>query len=428
MTNILVSPCGSEIAMEIFQSLKYARFIQLFGGSSVDDHGQYVYQNYIGNLPFFNAPDFIEKLNEVIDLYQIDYIFPAHDNVVLLCAQHVAELHAKVITSSYETADICRHKAKTYEIFSDAFFNPKVYYDLDEIQDYPVLIKPDAGQGSYGVKKIENSVQLTEALKFAKEKMVIVEYLPGEEYTIDCFTDCKHNLKFASMRIRKRTKSGISVCSYVVPMDETVQEIAEVINQKLDMRGMWFFQLKKNKDGEYRLLEIAPRVAGAMCVHRAIGVNLPLLAVYDQMGAEVVCEPVMTNITVDRALINRFDFGLDYDRVIVDYDDTIIIKNQINTQMMMFLYQCKNKKKPIILLTKHAGDLLADMKKFGLGHELFDEIIHIKPDESKADFIKATERDIYIDDSFAERKEMQLKHGVQAFGVDMLEVLLDWRM
>ena len=119
-------------------------------------------------------------------------MIPAHDNVVLLCAQHAAELHAKVITSSYETADICRHKTKTYEIFSDTFFNPKVYNDLDEIHDYPVLIKPDAGQGSYGVKKIENSVQLAETLKFARERMVIVEYLPGDEYTIDCFTDSKH--------------------------------------------------------------------------------------------------------------------------------------------------------------------------------------------------------------------------------------------
>jgi len=428
MVNILVFPCGSEIAMEIFQSLKYVRFIQLFGGSSVDDHGKYVYQNYIGGLPFFNAPDFIEKLNEVIDTYKIDYIFPAHDNVVLLCAQHAGQLHAKVVTSSYETAEICRHKEKTYNLFTGDFFNPIVYHDIDEIQEYPVLIKPDAGQGSYGVKKIFSRSQIEEEYSLTKETLVTVEYLPGDEYTIDCFTDRHHKLQFVSMRIRQRTKSGISVNSYVVETDETVKKIATIINNKLDMRGMWFFQLKKNKDSEYRLLEIAPRVAGAMCVHRAIGVNLPLLAVYDQMNMEVACEPVMSNITVDRALINRFDFGLDYDRVIVDYDDTIIIKNQVNTQMMMFLYQCKNKKKPVILLTKHAGDLQADMKKFGIGQELFDEIIHIKPSEIKSDYVKATERDIYIDDSFAERKDMRLKYGVQAFGVDMLEVLLDWRM
>lgn len=428
MVNVLVFPCGSEIGMEIFQSLKYSRFIQLYGGSSVDDHGQYVYQNYIGDLPYFNAPDFIEKLNEVIDKYEIDYIFPAHDNVVLLCAEHAEELHAKVVTSSYKTADICRHKAKTYELFANEFFNPIVYKNTEEVNEYPCLIKPDAGQGSYGVKKIVNEMQLKEELALTKEQMVIVEYLPGDEYTIDCFTDKNHELKFVSMRIRKRTKSGISVCSYVVPTEETVQEIAKIINEKLEMRGMWFFQLKKNKDGEYRLLEIAPRVAGAMCVHRAIGVNLPLLSVYDQMGIEVSCAPVLSDITVDRALINRFNFGNDYKRAIVDYDDTIIIKGKVNTQMMMFLYQCKNQNKQIILLTKHAGDLEKNMEQHGIGKELFDEIIHIKPDEEKTDYIEANENDLFIDDSFSERSKMQKKYGLYAFSVDMLEVLLDWRM
>ena len=36
MVNVLVFPCGSEISMEIFQSLKYVRFINLFGGSDSD--------------------------------------------------------------------------------------------------------------------------------------------------------------------------------------------------------------------------------------------------------------------------------------------------------------------------------------------------------------------------------------------------------
>lgn len=428
MTNILVFPCGSEIAMEIFQALKYTRFIELYGGSSVEDHGQYVYQNYIGGLPYFNAPDFVEQLNKVIDEYQIDYIFPAHDDVVLLCAKHAKELHADVITSSYETAEICRHKAKTYELFTDEEFNPIVYKNAEEVSEYPALIKPDVGQGSYGVKKILNRAQLDKELTQASDNMVIVEYLPGDEYTIDCFTDRNRELKFVSMRIRKRTKSGISMCSYVVEADEIVQRIAARINEKLDMRGMWFFQLKKNKHGEYRLLEVAPRVAGTMGVHRAIGVNLPLLAVYDRMDMDVSCTPALTGITVDRALINRFDFPSDYNRVIVDYDDTIIIKDKVNTQMMMFLYQCKNQNKEIILLTKHDGDLEADMKRFGIGQELFDQIIHIKPNEEKRDYIKADKNDIFIDDSFAERSKMQKAYGMRVFSIDMLEVLLDWRM
>lgn len=52
--NILVFPCGSEIALELHRSLKFSRHITLFGANSVDDHGKFVFENYIGGLPFFS--------------------------------------------------------------------------------------------------------------------------------------------------------------------------------------------------------------------------------------------------------------------------------------------------------------------------------------------------------------------------------------
>ena len=52
--NILVFPCGSEIALEIYKSLKYSIHFNLIGASSVEDHGRFVYENYIGNLPYIS--------------------------------------------------------------------------------------------------------------------------------------------------------------------------------------------------------------------------------------------------------------------------------------------------------------------------------------------------------------------------------------
>ena len=52
MKNILVFPCGSEIGLEIHNALKYSKDFKLFGGSSVDDYGKFVYANYISDIPF----------------------------------------------------------------------------------------------------------------------------------------------------------------------------------------------------------------------------------------------------------------------------------------------------------------------------------------------------------------------------------------
>ena len=47
MKNILVFPCGSEIALEIYKSLEFSTHFTLFGASSVKDHGEFIYKNYI---------------------------------------------------------------------------------------------------------------------------------------------------------------------------------------------------------------------------------------------------------------------------------------------------------------------------------------------------------------------------------------------
>ena len=57
--NILVFPCGSEIGLEIYRSLNYSTHLNLFGGNSIKDHGEFVYENYIGDLPFVSDENFV---------------------------------------------------------------------------------------------------------------------------------------------------------------------------------------------------------------------------------------------------------------------------------------------------------------------------------------------------------------------------------
>jgi hypothetical protein len=60
--------------------------------------------------------------------------------------------------------------------------------------------------------------------------------------------------------------------------------LANKINKKLHFRGVWFFQVKENINGDLSLLEIAPRVAGTMALSRLKGVNLPLMSLFDFSG------------------------------------------------------------------------------------------------------------------------------------------------
>ena len=60
--NVLVFPCGSEIGLEVHRSLEYSAHVELVGANSVEDHGKFLYKNYISDLPFYDDPSFVSKL------------------------------------------------------------------------------------------------------------------------------------------------------------------------------------------------------------------------------------------------------------------------------------------------------------------------------------------------------------------------------
>ena len=55
MKNVLVFPCGSEIGLEVNRALANSTHFKLYGGNSVDDHGKFVYKNYISGIPFIEV-------------------------------------------------------------------------------------------------------------------------------------------------------------------------------------------------------------------------------------------------------------------------------------------------------------------------------------------------------------------------------------
>ena len=424
---IMVFPCGSEIALELHRALKDIRFVTLYGASSTEDHGKSVYKNYIGNIPYISDPSFVDALNAAIDANGIDWIFPALDSVIAALSRVRDRLHARLLTCADDAVQVCRSKARTYARLAGCDFLPGVYTGPEDVPGYPVIIKPAEGQGSQGFMVIKDRASLAYELSERTEPQVICEYLPGEEYTVDCFTDRHGAVRYASCRVRRRVKNGISVDSVLMPPDDRVREIAGIINEKIPMRGVWFFQLKRNANGEYRLLECATRVAGTMCLERAVGVNLPLLTLFDALDMDVSFAPQLKSASVSRALYNVFDAAPEYDRVYIDYDDTLIVKDRVNFTVLRFIYQCVERKIPVTLLTRHETDVRQDMQAYRIFPGLFDEIVCIPRSEKKTDHVSPPPKALFIDDSFAEREAMRRAFGIIALGPDSAEALIDER-
>lgn len=424
--SVAIFPSGTEIGLEINRSLKYSTHFEVYGFTSLKDHSEYVYANYVEGLPFYSEETFINELNNYIEKFNIDFIFPAHDDVQLCLTENADKINAVIITTKIDTVKICRSKIKTYKYFNNECFVPKIFNDKQSVNSFPVFIKPDIGQGARGAKVIKNMSELEYAIN-ENSKIVICEYLPGEEYTIDCFTDFNGDLRACKLRNRKRIKTGISVNSEILSTDKEVKRIADVINKKLTFNGAWFFQLKRDINNEYKLLEIAPRVSGTMGLSRNTGINYSLLTIFNTMKLPVSIIENKYNIEVDRAFISRYKTDLSYDTVYLDLDDTLILNNKVNIFLMMFIYQLVNESKKIILISKHNADINATLKKFKISSELFSEVIHIKKEDEKSRYVTNKES-IFIDDSFLERYKISQEVGIPVFDCSEVEGLIDWRV
>jgi hypothetical protein len=420
---VLVYPCGTEIGLEIHKAVEYSTKFELWGGSSNYDHGRYVYRQHIDNLPFISDTsdaDIIHDFLKAIEPYNIDFIYPAMDGVLCKLSEFADLFHGTIIAPEFNTAKITRSKELSYQFLKDNIAVPKIYKQISEIGNYPVFIKPDVGQGSYGAQKIDDATTLQNT---NLDGMLLMEYLPGEEYTIDCFTNNSGDLIYVSSRFRKRIKNGISVSSAAVSEHE-FDEMAEIINTKLKQRGGWFFQVKRNAEGKLVLLEVASRIAGTSAFTRSKGVNLPLLTLFLYAGEQI--NHVIENnydVIIDRALYNSYATDLHYDTVYVDYDDTVIFDGKVNCKLIAFLYECVNNGITIILITKHDGDINQELQKYRLSG-LFDNILHLSKNENKHDYI-TNKNAIFIDDSFGERELVYKNCQIPVFDTNMVEFLLN---
>ena len=113
--NILVFPCGSEIALEVYRSVKDCAHFKLIGASSVNDHGKFVFADYIGGLPFITDKKFITEIKKIVDERHIDAIYPAMDAVIEILKTNEEFLDCKVVSSCAETTEICLSKSRTYK-------------------------------------------------------------------------------------------------------------------------------------------------------------------------------------------------------------------------------------------------------------------------------------------------------------------------
>lgn len=117
------------------------------------------------------------------------------------------------------------------------------------------------------------------------DEMMLVEYMPGNEYTVDLLAE---NGEVLYMVGRENVVSLMSIAQKsVVARIDSAYEICRKIVKLLNYSGNIGFDFMKNSDGVPVLMDINPRLTATVSVIAAAGVNLPYLRIKQLLGEEL---------------------------------------------------------------------------------------------------------------------------------------------
>ena len=259
MIRTLVFPSCNEPGLEIIQALEKSNKIEVWGGSSIDgeyDPSKIKLKNHVV-VPYLGDQNFEEVFRNLLISNAIDVVFPSADSLIAEFANWDTPKTTFIVPNA-KTATMLLSKTRTYKTLNGVVPVPHIFGEGEPVT-YPVYAKPDQGAGSKGHMLVTNDLELRNA---RQKTQLITEFLPGDEFTVDCLNDLDGNNLFYNIRERGLIGRGISLGTRGASCDhigKSIQRICETIQ----LEGPWFAQFKLCQEGIPKLLEINSRIGGS---------------------------------------------------------------------------------------------------------------------------------------------------------------------
>jgi len=271
-------------------------------------------------VPPAESPDFIDGLLEVAVQEKVDVILPQVTRELLPLAENRTRFEAQGIAVAVASKEAIEGANDKWSVLQAAKAcgvpvpQSKLTHSEDELKQavkslgYPgkkVVVKPRLSNGLRGLRIL--SEETWDVDRFLREKpgsleirldeltailrngqwpeLIVQEFLPGEEYTVDVFRG-RHGA-VAVPRLREEIRSGITFRAKV-ELRRDLQTFALKLAEELDLRYAFGFQFKFSDTGVPKLLECNPRVQGTMVTAMFAGCNVIWWAVKEALGEKVI--------------------------------------------------------------------------------------------------------------------------------------------
>jgi len=252
--------------------------------------------------------DWVGAIKDMVRRSRIDVILPATFNGVELLSRNrwiMSEFVALSAVPDFGSLQMVHDKWDFYLFAKENGFptatsvligSPQEV-DLDllniDLIEYPALLKPVSEGGGCGIVKVLNRGDFGRAWTskglMGNRKYILQSYIPGIDLCLQVFCRQGEILNYTLQR------STCSADNYFGPQrvmdfveDQAVVDMARKIVAAMNWEGIACIDFRiDSRDSTIKLIEVNPRFGQAVLGSLVAGVNFPLIACLDAVGAEL---------------------------------------------------------------------------------------------------------------------------------------------
>ena len=339
---VMVTGAGNQYMPGLVECLKNngERVIRLIAADMNEDPTILQMMDKAYKVPAATADDYIDRLYEICQKEKVDIILPvmsAELPGLVKNKERFYQIGTIVSVSDMESVLIANNKYRLYEFMRDNGIKTPKFCRITRAEElekafeyvgYPdvaVCVKATELSGSRGIRIVDpsksrfdilfhekpNSFYISyEELKIILEEkdempeMMVMEALPGKEFSVDLVADHGKILYMAARMSDSITAS--------IPMeatlfhDEKAYDIARQVIGKLKLDGSADLDYRYDSEGNPVLMEINPRIAATMQIFKEGGMNLAYLRIKQLLGEPLPECTIQTGVKMKRRCMEMY--------------------------------------------------------------------------------------------------------------------------
>jgi len=320
---VLVTAAGNVYMPGTLACLKNngERNIYLVGADMSDDATILQMCDAAYQVPRGTDPSYVDALLDICEKEKIDILLPimsAELNALSENKERFKSIGTQVSVSDIDSLRIANDKLKLFNFMKDNGLPCAEYYAVKSAEElkkcagllgYPekkICVKATDGSGSRGFRILSETasrfetfmnekptaavITLDELLGILAEaeefpELLVMEYLPGTEYSADLLAD---NGKVLVSCCRKSLRMENSIMLEAVVVDNPyITKLCTALTEKLGLDGNIGYDIRERSDGTPVIMECNPRITSGVPYFNEAGVNLLYLCVKKLLGEKL---------------------------------------------------------------------------------------------------------------------------------------------